>query len=42
VGTAGKCGFVIATDSPTVDLGQGPYFTPQTGYFWLAVAALGL
>jgi hypothetical protein len=41
VGTVGKCGVALATDSTTVDLGQGPSF-PSPGYSWLVVGALGL
>jgi hypothetical protein len=41
VGTIGNCGVALATDSTTVDLGQGPSY-PTPGYSWLVVGALGL
>jgi hypothetical protein len=40
---AGKCGLVLATDSPTVDLGTGPLSTQQgSAPATIGVAALGL
>jgi hypothetical protein len=39
---AGKCGLVLATDSPGVDLGTGPLSTVQGGVASIGVAALGM
>ena len=39
---AGSCGLVLATDSPSVDLGTGPLSTVTNGIASIGVAALGL
>jgi hypothetical protein len=42
LGAASDCGFMIATDSDTVDFGQGPLFVSVLGSSNVGVAALGL
>jgi hypothetical protein len=42
VAAAAKCGFVVATNSPTVDLGNGPVAAIQNGVAGIGVAVLGL
>ncbi|HEY6475286.1 MAG TPA: hypothetical protein VI456_01820 [Polyangia bacterium] len=42
LGAASGCGFMIATDSDSVDFGQGPLFVSVLGSTNIGVAALGL
>jgi hypothetical protein len=42
LGAASACGFMIATDSATVDFGQGPLYVSVLGSINIGVAALGL
>lgn len=39
---AGSCGMVVATNSPSVDLGSGPLSTVTSGVASIGVAALGM
>jgi hypothetical protein len=42
IAAAGSCGLVVATNSPSVDLGTGPLATVTGGVAAIGVAALGL
>jgi hypothetical protein len=42
LGAAGPCGLVLATNSPSVNLGTGPLSTVQGGVASIGVGALGL
>ena len=42
MGAASACGFMIATDSDSVDFGQGPLYVSVLGSVNIGVAALGL
>src|SRR4051812_17546559 len=40
--TAGNCSLLLATNSPTVDLGTGPLSVVQNGVASIGVAAIGM